>query len=97
MVILFISAAFHVVLLVLPLVPPNNFRNAQGYPYYIFPVAGLGILSLGVLYWVGWAKVFPLWGGYRIEATRSVGEDGGEVVKFRKVSSGGKTSEASST
>ncbi|ORY71869.1 amino acid/polyamine transporter I [Pseudomassariella vexata] len=85
LVVILMSITIHFFLLVMPLVPSPTGRNAQGYPYFVFPVAGLGILAIGALYWVAWAKVFPRLGGYRIEATRSLDKEGKEMVEFRRI------------
>jgi hypothetical protein len=72
-------------LTVVPFIPPNNGWNAEGYPYYVFPVVGLGVLLLGAVYWALWTKVWPKLGGYRIEAVRSVESDGSEIVRYLKI------------
>lgn len=68
-----------------PFIPPIGDWNADGYPYYVFPVVGWGVLLLGALYWVGWTKVWPKIGGYKVVAERTVDEDGTEVVRYRRV------------
>ncbi|KAH6889656.1 amino acid permease-domain-containing protein [Thelonectria olida] len=60
--------------------------NADGYPYYVFPVVGVGVLILGGVYWLLWTKVLPRIGGYKIVADRTFDENGTEVVRYRKVS-----------
>lgn len=72
-------------LAVVPFIPPNGDWNADGYPYYVFPVVGVGVLLLGAVYWVLWTKLWPRLGGYRLVAERLVDEDGVEVVRYRKV------------
>jgi hypothetical protein len=54
-------------------------------PYFMAPVLGLSILGTGVVYWLVWAKFMPLLRGYRVEVTRTAGENGAERVEFRKV------------
>ena len=76
----------NIFLAIVPFIPPSGDWNAGGYPYYIFPVVGVAVLLLGVLYWVLWTKVFPLIGGYYIEAERIIDEDGNEVIRYRRVS-----------
>ena len=66
--------------------PPENGGSPDGYPYYIFPVVGVGVLLLGVLYWAIWTRLLPRIGGYRIEAERKLLDDGTETVRYRKVS-----------
>ncbi|KAK3359605.1 high-affinity methionine permease [Lasiosphaeria hispida] len=72
-------------LAITPFIPPNSDWNADGYPYYAFPLVGCGILLLGVVYWVLWTKVWPRWGGYVVATERSVDDYGVEVVRYRKV------------
>jgi hypothetical protein len=72
-------------LTLVPFIPPGSDWNADGYPYYVFPVVGFGVLIFGAIYWIGWTKIWPKLGGYRIVAERSVGQDGVEVVRYRKI------------
>ncbi|KAJ6258709.1 hypothetical protein Dda_6759 [Drechslerella dactyloides] len=75
----------NVFLAIIPLVPPTGTLDGGGYPYYVFPIVGIAVILLGVVYWVLWTKVWPRIGGYKIVAERSIGEDGEEVVRYRKV------------
>lgn len=77
-------------LAIVPFIPPDGPRNADGYPYYVFPVVGVGVLLLGVIYWGFWTRVWPRIGGYKIEVERIVSEiDGSETVRYRKLSKRG--------
>lgn len=69
-------------LVVFPFVPPRG--ELPGYPYYVFPVTCLAVLSLGAVYWIAWAKVAPAIGRYALVEELRV-ERGIEVVRFRKV------------
>lgn len=75
----------NVFLTAVPFIPPDGDWNADGYPYYIFPVVGWGVLILGAVYWVGWTQIWPRIGGYKIVAERTVDETGVEVVRYKKV------------
>ncbi|KAF7540554.1 hypothetical protein G7054_g1229 [Neopestalotiopsis clavispora] len=75
----------NVFLALVPFIPPDGDWNAEGYPYFVFPVVGVGVLLLGAVYWVCWTKIWPVIGGYRIEAQRVVDEQGVEVIRYRKV------------
>lgn len=77
-------------LVITPLIPPSDDWNAGGYPYYAFPLAGIGTLLLGAAYWVLWAKVWPRLGGYTVVAEKTINEDGEEVVSYIKIWNGGK-------
>ncbi|KAA8910684.1 high-affinity methionine permease [Sphaerosporella brunnea] len=78
----------NVFLVIVPFIPPS--RNTSSYPHYVFPLVGVGVLLLGVAYWLVWAKLWPKLGGYRVVAERVVldaNEDGAgqEVIRYRKV------------
>lgn len=75
----------NVFLSVVPFIPPAGVINPDGYPYYVFPVVGVGVLLFGVVYWVGWTKLFPRLGGYRVVGERTTLEDGAEAIRYRKV------------
>ncbi|EHA45828.1 high-affinity methionine permease [Pyricularia oryzae 70-15] len=72
-------------LALVPFIPPETSWNEDGYPYYVFPIVGVGVLLLGAAYWAVWTKLWPKLGGYRIEAERITDEDGEEVIRYRKV------------
>lgn len=73
-------------LAITPFIPPTSDWNADGYPYYAFPLVGTGVLGLGVLYWVLWTKVWPSWGGYVVVTETTIDEFGTEVIRHRNVS-----------
>ncbi|CAG9983960.1 unnamed protein product [Clonostachys byssicola] len=75
----------NVFLVIVPFIPPVGDWNADGYPYYIFPVVGVLVLVLGGIYWVFWTIILPRIGGYQVVAERTFDEDGVEVVRYRKV------------
>ncbi len=59
-----IYLCLNIFLVVTPFIPPNNDWNADGYPYYAFPLVGTGVLLLGAVYWLLWTQVWPRWSGY---------------------------------
>ncbi|KAK8879025.1 high-affinity methionine permease [Apiospora arundinis] len=75
----------NVFLALVPFIPPEGDWNADGYPYYAFPVVGVGVLLLGGLYWVCWTKIWPAVGGYKVVAERIEDEEGNEVLRYRKI------------
>ncbi|KAI1076893.1 amino acid transporter [Whalleya microplaca] len=75
----------NIYLAVVPFVPPTGDWNAEGYPYFVFPVVGVGVLILGGIYWTCWSKIWPAIGGYKIEAHRIVDDHGDEVIRYRKI------------
>ncbi|KIV95113.1 hypothetical protein, variant [Exophiala mesophila] len=73
-------------LAIVPFIPPTGPKDPEGYPFYVFPVVGVGVLLLGVVYWGLWMKGLPKLLGYRIVAERYVSDtDGSETVRYRKV------------
>ncbi|KAK4105153.1 amino acid transporter [Parathielavia hyrcaniae] len=68
----------NVFLVVTPFVPPNSDWNADGYPYYAFPLVGTGVLLLGGVYWLLWARVWPRGSGYSVigDSAVDVGDEG---------------------
>ncbi|KAI1405070.1 amino acid transporter [Hypoxylon fuscum] len=72
-------------LAIVPFIPPNGDWNGEGYPYFVFPVVGVGVLLLGAVYWACWSQIWPAIGGYRIEAHRTVEDGGKEVDRYRKI------------
>jgi hypothetical protein len=72
---------------VAPFVPPDAGQNVyDDLPYYLHCVVGMGIIALGGLYWVVWAKVLPWLGRYELARETVVSEvDGWERNVFRRV------------
>ncbi|KAK3399812.1 amino acid/polyamine transporter I [Sordaria brevicollis] len=83
--ILIIFFLLNVFLAVVPFIPPVGDWNAEGYPYYVFPIVGVAVLLLGATYWLLWTKVWPWFRGHRIVAERIIDEDGNEVIRYKKV------------
>ncbi|KAJ6445270.1 low-affinity methionine permease [Purpureocillium lavendulum] len=81
-IVYFLSNVF---LAIVPFIPPEGSWTADGYPYYVFPVVGVGVLLLGGVYWTFWTKILPHFGGYKIVSERSFDEEGVEVVRYRKL------------
>jgi len=75
----------NIFLALVPFIPPDGDWDADGYPYYVFPIVGVGVLLLGVVYWTAWTKIWPRLGGYKIVAERTITDDGAEIVKYKKV------------
>ena len=75
----------NIFLVLVPFIPPTGSWTADGYPYFVFPVVGVGVLLLGVVYWGFWNKILPQIGGYKIVAERTFDEAGVEVVRYKRV------------
>lgn len=79
-----IFAASNILLLVMPWIKPSEgMGGGERFRWYTYPSTSLGILGLGVLYWVWWAKirpvVFPEEGRGWMRAHKR-GSDSGEVM-----------------
>ncbi|KAH6850690.1 amino acid permease-domain-containing protein [Chaetomium sp. MPI-CAGE-AT-0009] len=85
-----IYLCLNIFLVVTPFVPPNSDWNADGYPYYAFPLVGTGVLLLGAVYWFLWARVWPRWSGRAAVAVSDLGGDGGETVGYGKALQAGR-------
>jgi amino acid transporter len=77
--------AANIFLAFVPFIPPTGPWNAEGYPYYVFPIVGVSVLLLGVFYWFCWTKVWPKFGGYKIVAQRHEDAQGIEHVRYVKM------------
>ncbi|KAF3352375.1 High-affinity methionine permease like protein [Verticillium longisporum] len=76
-------------LCIVPFIPPTGSSDPDGYPYYVFPVVGVGVLLLGAFWWLCWTKIWPSIGGHKIVAERQYDEQGHEVIRYKKVSTRG--------
>ncbi|KAK4209512.1 amino acid/polyamine transporter I [Rhypophila decipiens] len=81
-VVFLLSNAF---LALVPFIPPDGDWNADGYPYYVFPVVGVVVLLIGAAYWALWTKFWPAVRGHKIVSERVVDETGAEVIRYRKI------------
>ncbi|KAH8887867.1 high affinity methionine permease [Thozetella sp. PMI_491] len=72
-------------LLVAPFLYPPGGKGDTNLPYWLYPIIGIGALLLGVVYWAVWRKVLPKIGGYELEQSKDVLEDGTVVTVFHKV------------
>lgn len=46
----------NIFLVLAPFVPPSSDWSEDGYPYYAYPIVGVGILFLGAAYWFFWTR-----------------------------------------
>lgn len=72
-------------LVITPFVSPNEDWNADGYPYYAFPLVGTGVLFLGAVYWLVWTKAWPEPTEYTVLEGRVAEEDGGGTTVDDKI------------
>ncbi|KAG9737443.1 hypothetical protein KCU73_g9998, partial [Aureobasidium melanogenum] len=82
-------AAFYMVvqafLMVAPFLRPPGGKGDTSLPYWLYPVVGIVVLTVSVLYWVVWRKLLPFLGRYRLEADHEKLVDGTAVVVWRRV------------
>ncbi|OJK00420.1 hypothetical protein ASPACDRAFT_28020 [Aspergillus aculeatus ATCC 16872] len=72
--------AANIFLLVMPFVPPNS--STSSIPYWLSPVVALGILGLGVVYYLLRFVVLPWLFGYSLHPVTKDLTDGSQVTRF---------------
>jgi amino acid transporter len=78
----FISNVF---LVIAPLIPPAPGGSVyKDLPYWLHVVISIGVLFLGVVYWVIWVKVLPRLGGYKLQREWVRQSDGVSRAVFTK-------------
>ena len=76
----------NIFLAIVPFIPPDGANDPDGYPYYVFPVVGVGVLLGGAAYWYIWKRLLPKLLGYAIETEHRISDvDGSETVRYVKV------------
>ena len=64
----------------------NEYRKGSlltgSIPYYVFPTVGCGVIAVGFIYWLGFAKIWPQI-GFTLEVERTVDEHGVETITYR--------------
>ncbi|CAD0095648.1 unnamed protein product [Aureobasidium mustum] len=82
-------AAFYMVvqafLMIAPFLRPPGGKGDTSLPYWLYPVVGIVVLTVSVLYWVIWRKVMPFIGRYRLVADHEKLADGTAVVVWSRV------------
>ncbi|KAH6990093.1 amino acid transporter [Ilyonectria destructans] len=77
--------AANIFLLIMPFVRPPNGKGSTSLPYWLSSVVALGILSLGIVYYVCRFVLTPLVFGYKNEKVQVELSDGSKVTRFKKV------------
>lgn len=74
----------NIYLVIAPFVPPSDGQSVYiSLPYYIHCVVGFGVLAVGALYWLLWAKILPWIGNYELVEETVMDEiDGWERTTF---------------
>ncbi|KAL8286211.1 hypothetical protein RQP46_004699 [Phenoliferia psychrophenolica] len=82
--IFFLVAA--VFLLVIPFIrPAGGIGDTPPLPYWLYPLVGIAVFAIGLLYWFVWRIVLPRLGKYQLEPFKDVLSDGTVVTQFHKV------------
>uniref|UniRef100_A0A8H7K604 Amino acid permease/ SLC12A domain-containing protein n=1 Tax=Bionectria ochroleuca TaxID=29856 RepID=A0A8H7K604_BIOOC len=77
--------AANIFLLVMPFVRPPNGKGNTYLPYWLSSVVPLGILSLGIIYYLLRWVIFPKVFRYRIEEVQVELSDGSKITRFKRV------------
>lgn len=67
----------------MPFIPPHSGSGSTSLPYYLSPVVALGILALGVMYYLLRFVVLPWVFGYKLELRRVLLSDGSRVSRYK--------------
>ena len=67
----------------MPFVPPPNGKGSTSLPYWLSPVVALGILALGVVYYLTRFVLLPWAFGYRLELAAVKLSDGSKVSRYK--------------
>ncbi|KAL9615997.1 MAG: hypothetical protein Q9160_009084 [Pyrenula sp. 1 TL-2023] len=83
--IIFLYMLVNIFLAIVPFIPPTGAPDPDGYPYYVFPVVGVGVLLGGAAYWGLWTKLWPKLKGEKLVAEHDIDEEGRETVRYVSV------------
>ncbi|KAK7535397.1 high affinity methionine permease [Phyllosticta citribraziliensis] len=71
-------------LLIAPFLRPPGGKGDTSLPYWLYPIVGISILVLSVVYWAVWRKLLPWLGKYRLEPVHEKLTDGTRVIVYKK-------------
>ncbi|KAL3481103.1 amino acid/polyamine transporter I [Aspergillus californicus] len=69
---------------VAPFIRPPGGKGDTSLPYWLYPIVGIVVLCLGIVYWAVWQKILPAIGGYRLEPEHEVLQDGTIVAVYKR-------------
>ncbi|KAJ5414257.1 hypothetical protein N7509_000884, partial [Penicillium cosmopolitanum] len=72
------------VLLAAPFVPPPNWQGDVDFFYATYAIVGIGVILFAVVYWYVWTVLLPRWGGYKLEESVEVLDDGTSITKLER-------------
>ncbi|KAH8650506.1 high affinity methionine permease [Tricladium varicosporioides] len=71
-------------LIIDPFLRPPNGKGDIRLPYWLYPLVGIAVLLMGVLYWFIWMVLWPMWGRFEWEEKKTELVDGTVVREFVK-------------
>ena len=71
-------------LLVAPFLRPPGGIGDTSLPYWLYPVVGILVLALGVLYWFVWRTLLPAIGGFKYVEQKAKLKDDTTVTVFKR-------------
>ncbi|KAI0317435.1 amino acid transporter [Amylostereum chailletii] len=72
-------------LLIAPFLHPSNgVGDTPPLPYYLYPLVGIAVMAVGVLYWAGWRILLPKVFGHRLVPRKETLDDGTVVTVFSR-------------
>ncbi|GAA5919661.1 hypothetical protein JCM1841_005213 [Sporobolomyces salmonicolor] len=79
----FVAACF---LLVVPFLrPAGGVGDTPPLPYWLYPVVGIAVFAVGLIYWFVWRVAMPYLGKFHWEPTKVTLADGTVATKYRRI------------
>jgi amino acid transporter len=72
-----------ILILLAPFLKPPRAKH-ETVPYWIYPIVGICVFLVGVIYWLLWRRIFPKIGKYELEEKKITLEDGTVVISFSR-------------
>ncbi|MCJ1370174.1 hypothetical protein MMC20_001386 [Loxospora ochrophaea] len=77
--------AAQVFLLVAPFLRPPGGKGDTSLPYWLYPVVGIVVYVVAVVYWFCWRIVLPKIGRFEYQEQKTALRDGTRVTQFRRI------------
>nr|AOR51851.1 amino acid transporter [Phaffia rhodozyma] len=73
-------------LLVAPFLrPPGGIGDTPPLPYWLYPIIGIAVFAMGIVWWFVWRVLLPRLGNYKLVSRVDTLSDGTRVTQFDKV------------
>ncbi|CAH0054761.1 unnamed protein product [Clonostachys solani] len=72
-------------LLVAPFLAPDKGTSDTSIVYWAYPLVGISVIIVGVIYWVTWKQALPKLFNYQLKEEKQALKDGTVVTRFLKV------------